>query len=234
MPDEVSDEVSDEDRIQLQKMMLIGYLASNVEAGIIEIGDRPVDDIVNEGVAMLAEALERADTEAEGLEFNPVYDHRPSLVEQALNAQPDIAIVLYATHVEHCVNGILFGQFERMQVPRDTVAPLIRELRLNTKLTALWDLAGIPPVDADFLRLIGQLSEKRNAFVHYKWPSHTEESERLHWEQTKKILEGMPDVVEYFDRTEDKLVWNGRRSEVTDAFIGESDEILGDASDPTD
>lgn len=167
-------------------------------------------------------------TEFEGL-VNPssgnarelvgVRDYREDLLTRA-KAEADagnswIAITLYAILIEHMINATLERVFDRRKYDTEVIKPLLRELRLQTKTTALRAIAGLPPISQDDLKLLDQIIQFRNSFVHYKWISYVEEDkERERDRQLNDIAERAEGLVSTLQAMDSTAFWNDRESEI--------------------
>jgi hypothetical protein len=207
----------DRERLELTADLLEQYLTSYVETGLVEVGDRAVGEILDEISRNISE-----DVEYQDFELRPVFDHRDSLLDRAASAasegQLEIAVVLYTTWIEHSVNGLLLLSLERQGISFESCKALIRELRLTTKLTALWEIAHLPELPATHLKLIDQAVSRRNAFVHYKWSSAPEREEKNQRSELGEIVLQIGSLIQAFHEVEDRALWSGRREEIIQAW----------------
>jgi hypothetical protein len=207
----------DRERLELAMDLLEEYLTRYVETGLVEVGDRATEEILAEITRNISE-----DIKYEDFEVRPVFDHRDSLLDRASSAasegQLEIAVVLYTTWIEHSVNGILLISLERQGISPESCKALIRELRLATKLTALWDIAHLPGLSAAHLKLIDRAVSQRNAFVHYKWPTMSEQEERRQRGELGEIIPQIGSLAQTFHEMEDRALWSGRRDEILQAW----------------
>lgn len=191
-----------------------------VRDGDIEIADRPARDIIANFDDILRGMVDDPDFSAEQL--HPVFDHGDKLLSRAESelATGDalISIVFYVIWLEHYVNGTLVWSFERQGHTRDVYFPMIRQLNLETKITATWKLAGLPEVSRDKLALIKQAIELRNGFMHYKWPALTHQEADQQKARERRIASEMPALVAYMQEIEGELLWSGREDEIVEAF----------------
>ncbi|WP_062986014.1 hypothetical protein [Nocardia anaemiae] len=190
-------------------------IEANVEDGAIEIGDRPVAEIVTELESNLASI---GDSSAVSI----VLDHRQTLLDRARSeakaGYSHVAVTLYATWVEHHVNSLLRMKLEWANYSRETIVSLLRELRLRTKLTALWEVADLRPISDDLIAVIDRISEDRNRFVHYKWSSFTSAEDYADEARREGILAKAEGLVSALSDLESETIWNGRRDEIFAAF----------------
>lgn len=222
-------EPDDRKRLELAMKVFEEYLISYVETGLIEIGNRATEEILAEITRKIAE-----DAECIDLELRPIFDHRDSLLGRASLAasenEHEIAVVLYTTWIEHSVNGLLLLSLERQGISLESCKALIRELRLATKLTALWEIAHLPELPATRLKLIDRAGSLRNAFVHYKWPSVSGQEEKHRRGELGEIIAQIGSLAGTFHEIEDQALWSGRRDEIIQALhdsLVEREEEIG-------
>lgn len=138
--------------------------------------------------------------------------HESKLVRAAhrfvADGEPDLAVVMFATAVEHLLNGMLEVGLKRRGQELDQST---EKASLAYKLTTRWrDLFGL-----DFpgnLRLeILQLADTRNNFVHYKWPSLSELEHSTRGEAIGRIAAKAPTLLAALDALENSLVFAGER-----------------------
>ncbi len=189
---------------------------SYVEDGSIEINEKPSEQIINEYKSITQELI------AGEVELRHTSDHRQHLLERAEaeagSGSAEIAVTLYALWIEHTVNGNLIYGLQRKGYDLETINPLIRELRLRTKITALWHIAGFEPLAGEDVALIDQISGARNAFVHYKWPGNAELAYESAKEQLKNIVDRSRGLETVFSSRENALFWNGRKDEILNFY----------------
>jgi len=99
-------------------------------------------------------------------------------------------------------------------VSEDASRQLLKELRLVTKLPALWKLLGLPEIDPKHLKSINALCEQRNRFVHYKWHEQPDD----HSDNCQRLLALGRETVDYLNGLEDEILFDGRREELLEAF----------------
>ncbi|GJF03424.1 hypothetical protein [Pseudonocardia sp. D17] len=222
---------------ELAASALRSVFASYVETGTIEVADRPASDVVAEFFSRIREDLRPSTplTEADGgdeavavesearprVNFAPTLDHRSALLAQADSAfsggNHEIAVVLWATWVEHNVNSVFLQQCRRLDVSDESARTLLRSVGLRVKLTALWELASLPPLGKEAVGQIDQLSSLRNSFVHYKWPEW-ERGDPDGGQQFHRIRAGMESITQKLAEVEEEAFWLGRRNEIMSAF----------------
>ncbi len=188
-----------------------------IEDGSIEIAGRDPVDIVEEYKAIILKG---------GIEWRGIRDHRDTLLTRARaeaeERHDEVAVILYATWMEHSINGILVLAFEREGHTAEVVTPLIRELRLQTKASALWRIAGLRDIGEENLTFLGQVSEFRNSLVHYKWQAHDLDLLHQRSVQLRSIIERVEELVDVLLSIETDTFWDGRETEIIEYFREDS------------
>jgi len=190
-------------------------LRAYVEDGTLEIEGKTSAEIITEFYGMLTR---RMSANAADFDLLVATDHRDDLLRHAraaADAGDDwIAATLYAISFEHLINAIITRAFERKNYGNDVVIPLIRELRLQTKVSALWVLAGLPILSEDHQKLLGQLIEFRNSFVHYKWVASQPDADAIRDRQVKAIVERAEELVTALSSIVAATFWDDRETEI--------------------
>lgn len=116
-------------------------------------------------------------------EVNIVVDYKDSLLEEArrfvCDNKTNLALVTYATWWEHWINGVLESMLYRKEIIGKEFKSIITSLNNQAKTSWFLKLIELPPFEKDHLNVMNMLSEKRNGFIHYKYPIDTGESEDL-------------------------------------------------------
>jgi hypothetical protein len=189
---------------------------SFIEDGSIIIKDQPSDDIILEYKALLALML------AEETRLQRIPDHQPTLWQRAeseyAKGTPEIAVTLYALWIEHVVNNDVMIGLQRKGYDPEIIDLLIRRINIEEKATKLWRAAGFEPLSGPDISLIGQITEARNAFVHYKWKSYNEATDRSNRERLVALVGRARALMEVFRSRENSLLWNGREAEIINCY----------------
>lgn len=148
----------------------IGYGAIDVKGLSDEEATKKIHEYLEEFVAS-------------GEEINMVTDHKDTLLEEARNLvalkKIDLALVIYATWWEHWINGILEAKLHRKDIVGKEFRQVITSLNNRAKTSWFLKLIDLPPLEKEHLDVMTKLSEKRNSFVHYKYPVQNDEREDL-------------------------------------------------------
>ncbi|MFH9116715.1 hypothetical protein [Streptomyces globisporus] len=140
--------------------------------------------------------------------------HQDDLIEEADNfldrGKHNLAILPYATWVEHWINRIILMRSIGEGTPQELATALIRSCRLELKFGRVWTSLGMPRFDKDLVRRVTRLMEARNGFVHYKWPQHDQDAFDEDGEETKKKAHEAKETVGHLITLEDKVFYGGR------------------------
>lgn len=125
----------------------------------------------------------------------------------------ELAITMHATSVEHWLNSMLRSGAERMGLEEPDTTQMIRDASLRAKAGWLWKLlfdADFPP---EIRQQIVQLSNRRNAFVHYKWPAESGIPSEMdaEMEKLRAISASGPELLDELAALEDALLFAERR-----------------------
>jgi hypothetical protein len=109
------------------------------------------------------------------LEIIPVVDHRENLTEAAARhvqiGEYQLALMFYALFFEHTLNALISRRIGRCGKPERTAIDTIRSVSFEGKLSWLLDLLDLPSLNEKHRKVMSQVAQERNAFVHYKWNS---------------------------------------------------------------
>ncbi|HCH1624432.1 hypothetical protein ACEV9E_00285 [Vibrio parahaemolyticus] len=101
-------------------------------------------------------------------------DHKDTLLEEARNfvasEKYELELVTYATWWEHWLNGVLEVKLYKKDITDKEFKQVITSLNNRAKTTWFLKLIDLPEMKNQHLGVMGKLAEKRNSFVHYKYP----------------------------------------------------------------
>ncbi|MFE2075157.1 hypothetical protein [Streptomyces misionensis] len=144
--------------------------------------------------------------------------HQEDLSEEADRfldrGKDELAILLYATWVEHWINRIILMCSIGEGTPPELATALIRSCRLELKIGKVWTSLGMPRFDKELARRISRLMEARNGFVHYKWTHHDEESLDKENEDAKNKAREAKETVRLLTALEDAVFYDGRTESI--------------------
>lgn len=199
---------------------LVDLFHALVEDRSIEVGDKSAQELYIEFRRYIAENI--ADLENEG-ELRVAFDYRDELLaraeEDARNDRAELALTFYAIWLEHVVNGLLKVGLSRQGYSEEVIKPLIKELGLRTKMSSLWAIAGLTPFDKDSLKLVDQISDQRNAFVHYKWAFYEETARGQLSSHLRVLVEAAERLAQTVLDIESKDFWNGRKDVIVPQIL---------------
>lgn len=185
-----------------------------MESGLVEIGDKSLDEIMEDWAAVVIATP--------GEYFHTVIDHRDGLLEraggEADGGHLELAVTFYALWIEHTVNASLISGFSRRGYGSQVIDPLIRELRLQTKITALWSIAGFRQLSEDDLQLVERISQARKSFVHYKWRVYDDSTTDSMKAQLREIVDRAERLESAFNDSTSVTYWNNREDEIISGF----------------
>lgn len=142
-------------------------------------------------------------------------EHQPSLLRAAARFaqedEADLAIMMYATAVEHWLNGMIEVGLKRRG---EVLSPESERGNLAHKLTARWNDLFATPVPDDLQDSIHALARARNDFVHYKWPMHSETEHDVHQAARSAIARDAPRLLAALKDLEDSIVFHGGRAQL--------------------
>lgn len=139
-------------------------------------------------------------------------EHQPKLIRAAERFveedEAELAIVMYATAIEHWLNGMLEIGLRRRGERLDKAS---ERAPLETKLTTKWqELLGFDFPD-ELREAVLELAGARNDFVHYKWPMHSEQEHDAHQAEVEAIARDAPRLYAALSSVEDSIVFGGER-----------------------
>ncbi len=105
--------------------------------------------------------------------FLEVRDHRPEILERARKFhavhEPLDALLYYAIWIEHWLNDSITTLLRRRHFDEDLLPDVIRDVSLLGKVTWLMPLVGLPRLEPALAKGMKEISDARNAFVHWKY-----------------------------------------------------------------
>ena len=157
-------------------------------------------------------------------EFRPVVDHTPDLLRIARRISRDddsrLATLLYATWVEHWVNGLVRSVCQRRGMPIDDVVEVVRETSLRSKTGWLLRLLGLKPLAPSHRNAILRLAELRNSFVHYKWKPIPEDALEELDRSYNAVADAFPKTVSYLHRYETEQLFGKAKRKLRRTVMG--------------
>ena len=107
-------------------------------------------------------------------EWKAAASHEETLLSEArryvTNGHRDLAIMMFATWIEHRLNWFLMSEARRRGFSLKESAKMIQEINMPQKTGTSWRLLFGESFDAETAKDISAVAGRRNNFVHYKWP----------------------------------------------------------------
>ena len=174
---------------RLARELVEGILTTTVAHGHISVKGKSPEQIMEEFRRYLPVKTIRS------IPFLFAIDHTGDLRalgrELLKRGKSWIALVIYATWVEHTLNRLVSIGVQRRGFSDATVKQIIRDVSFSGKLSWLLPILGFRRLHPKHQETLRALAEKRNEFVHYKWPyreSHPDAEIQSLLAQTDKAL----------------------------------------------
>jgi hypothetical protein len=142
-------------------------------------------------------------------EYAEVLDYRPRLLRSATQHRrrraPLLAIVLYATWIEHTVNAIVIGagrMSDRWTGTVDDMARNIVAADFPARLNKMWSRYQAPPLDRTVKQRLVKFMELRNELVHYKWIGVAPARLEADLSHMRTLASSAPELVGHLRRAE--------------------------------
>jgi hypothetical protein len=187
--------------------------------GEISIHGKTEDQVVGEVVSYLRLALSE-----QKINFGIGIDHAVELLPEArkfLRLQKyELSALYFATYFEHRLNWLIVQICETKQIDAATIKQVLREASMRAKCTWIMVFLGYKPLSKEMLTALDQISDIRNAFVHFKWPTevgdaHTSQRSR---EQTLAKLKKAESIVRYLRKFEEGHLYKGQGRQLLSAL----------------
>lgn len=199
------------------------HLSEDEQEELYELGRVFINSLSREGVAkgyLDLEGLKPEEARIKAFDYalnlannegitHSVIIHTDTLLDEARSYLKDqkieLAIVLYGTWWEHWLNGVIENRVIKQGLDGNDFKDIVRSLNNRAKTSWLFKLLGLPLLDVEQLKIMNSLSEKRNQFIHYKYPANE-------WEDDKKtpmeFFEILEKAIEYFEEYEEINVYS--------------------------
>ncbi|MFD8695381.1 hypothetical protein [Kitasatospora purpeofusca] len=152
-----------------------------------------------------------------------------SFLDRGLN---QLAILLYATWIEHWINRIILMRSVGFGTPPELAAALVRSTRLELKIGKIWSSLELERFDRDLSRAIVRVMESRNGFVHFKWTASPEDEHGERINQGAARAVEAKRTVEALMKLEDEIFFDGRSVEIKEQFRREYVRRMQSAGGP--
>lgn len=208
MADKPEDDLIETMLDDLAFLALQRELAQGVVRGMVERGQLSIEELMDGSYRDKVMGLIRGKAEV-----TCTIDHTRDLLRRARRWRKrfrEDAALYYALFIEHKVNGLIVKLAERSGISTEDAERLMRRLPLQAKASRALEWVGGEPFDEATLERMGLIGQARNAYVHYKWTSVTEDRD----DHLAKVLELSEAVVRSIKTYEDRWLYGGRRSKV--------------------
>ncbi len=189
---------------QIRDIVMTRLLEAGVAMGAIDLDGK--DDL--EAKAQVAGFVNNLVSDE--VEVCLTVDFRDELLEEAGRKAADgsfqLAALLYATWMEHWINGIIVNACSRCGVGEANTKAMLRDIPLRGKLTWLMPLLGGQEIDDGHVAAVVNLTNYRNGFVHYKWHAAAEDDSGL-----EKAVERFQATVKHLVEYERTHFWGNSR-----------------------
>ncbi|MBL7682176.1 MAG: hypothetical protein JNK00_02355 [Flavipsychrobacter sp.] len=197
---------------QLAKAVLPHLINNLIEDGLLQESDLSSKSKV---YSVILREIEK------GIEWELISDHRKDILKHAGHYEKVKEIELYfmlvSTFFEHTLNYIIHHECKKRKLGDKIQKDIIKSANINSKLTWILALLGLPKLNEKHVEVIKLVSERRNAFVHYKWqpsygtPSNQERQQKL---SDESLLLSCKKAISYIKKYEARLVHKGRKNKV--------------------
>jgi hypothetical protein len=154
-------------------------------------------------------------------EYAEVLDYRPRLLRSAGQHRrrhaPLVAVLLYATWIEHTVNAVLITAARASGVhtgPVDTLSKNIVAGDFPTRLSKLWARYGAPPIEHTYKSRILRFMDLRNDLIHYKWIGMAPDRLQTELAYMRTLATGASDLIAYLRKLERQATTLGFRKRI--------------------
>jgi hypothetical protein len=195
-------------------------LRSALLSGDLPIDDRPAGDVLVDFVRYLRRAAAQPDTAALDVTIDhgtPLLEHARSL---AVDERPVASAILYATWVEHWINGVLATVADRIPLDKKDRDALLRRPSMDDKLGWVWRFLSLTPLEPVHRGRVKALTDLRNSYVHYKWEGRTPEAHSQSDEQLRALVAAFPETVAYLDHYR-RQHFDGRALDIVARVFGD-------------
>lgn len=179
---------------RLSKVVANKVFRAAAASGAISVEGRTREELLQDLIDLVE------GTPAESSLWEITIEHRSSLIQEARRYrdqdQPFFACLMYATWIEHWINGVIIDLASRKGIDDGSKISIIRESNIRAKLGWLPKVLGAPEFEEAHRNTALKVIESRNGFVHYKYKAH-EESSRT---ELVTLIGQFDETVSYFEQ----------------------------------
>tara|TARA_R100000322_G_scaffold131122_1_gene87133 strand:- start:15 stop:644 length:630 start_codon:yes stop_codon:yes gene_type:complete len=158
----------------------------------------------------------------QGPDINFLIDHRDKLLPNAEHFANEgtfeLALMFYATYYEHTINKIIGATVHSSDLSASVTKGILRNVNLEGKLTWVLEVLGLPAFNAHYLKTVKNVSEARNAFVHYKWQPKSSDTKTTSGHQLPQLSEDASKAANYFKKFEARCLFKGNKGRLHKAI----------------
>lgn len=163
------------DLITSEEVLLGVQLVESVIKSAIAYGDLDLSGLNNQEARKIALKYAEQFKESDNAFESGVIDHRDKILIEARNfasqEKYDFAMIQYALWWEHWINNLLQAKLFQKGISGSEYNKVIKSLNNIAKSSWFLKLLDLPAIDTLHLNVIKKITEKRNSFSHYKYPT---------------------------------------------------------------
>lgn len=203
-------EVKEPDPVAALVRCLIAQAARDRE---FEIAHRSEDQIEAEIRAWMVAESETEVTYRVQIDYQTTL--RTAAGRHVAEGRPNLGILMFATAIEHWINGMLAVGLERRG---EQLRPEDEKGSIEDKVRRRWPELFGTPSPARLRQAVLRLTDARNEFVHHKWPSRSEAEQGVQDALAAELADTALPLLAALDDLEDKIVF-GRQRETLDRVL---------------
>jgi len=201
----------DDDLDEFGQQILDGLVEQAVRQGDLDLSGLSDDDAI-EKICELITVFMDPEQSTVGI----VITHESTLLTEAqrflAQGENDLAILLFATLIEHKLNALVLAGASRRGLSPETSKKMLRSANFDSKLGWLWELVFGTAFPDDVAVRIKNLTGQRNAYVHYKWPAFEADQEDTDSNVTESLAAQAEDLLNDLEALDDRLIFEEMRS----------------------
>jgi hypothetical protein len=160
------------------------------------------------------------------IDFQIIIDHRKTILNVAEKeftaGNFEISLTLFATFIEHTLNRLIHVECQRKNIENRTCSEIIKSVSIIGKCSWLLKLLGLPPIKAEYLKVIMKISEERNAYIHYKWKPEIDKDSDVKDDNERKRKERYLEIkklLRYLKGYDTRHQFGGKKNKIQNAAL---------------
>jgi hypothetical protein len=210
MDSNMSDDIPNELAAAIVEDLIKGMIATG-ELDVIGLTNR---EVTLKGIKVLYQNGKKS-SRFENLTITYAQSLSTKANELYLEKEYDLSIVTYATWWEHWINGVIHSKLSAKDVTEKEFKEVIKSLNIRSKCTWFLKLLDLPQLDSGHLKTMDELVERRNQFVHYKYPSRPIDDPEGTQQKIDNMFGSIKNAEEYFNDYEHKHIHKSFKPEFT-------------------